>query len=563
MAWLSRLATLALLGLASLLGGWAHAQSQPDAGALRQQLEGGLRAPLPARARPLEPVAPATLTLAAGEQLTVRGFRFEGHSLLTEEALQAAVAGFLNRPIGFAELQQAAQAVAQAYRDAGWIARTFLPRQDITEGWVTVQIVEARFGGVRLDGSAPQRVPAAQVLAHVQARQKVGDKLSANAIDEGLLLADDLPGVAVSGALEPGERDGETRLALRTTDEPAASGELQLDNSGSRSTGAVRLMAQGQLNSPLRRADQLRAQAVLSEGSRYARLAYDWPLDLKGTRLGVNASAMGYRLVGADFAALGSRGRSTSAGVELSRPLVRTRQQNLYLSAAYDFRRYDNSANGVTQSRYGTDGLVLGLNANRFDDLGGGGATTASLALQHGKLALGSPDPGEEASRAGTFKKLRLSLSRRQAITPKLSLTASLRGQYSNRVLDSSERFYLGGPDGVRAYPGNEGSGSRGLMASAELRWAANDRLAASVFADAGQARDPAGAVAAGPAAAAGSTTLKGVGATVSWAGPKGVMARLTLSRRIGENPNPTATGRDQDGSLVRHRAWVQVSLPF
>jgi hypothetical protein len=43
----------------------------------------------------------------------------------------------------------------------------------------------------------------------------------------------------------------------------------------------------------------------------------------------------------------------------------------------------------------------------------------------------------------------------------------------------------------------------------------------------------------------------------------KGPDFRATWARRIGDNPNPTATGNDQDGSLISNRFWLAASLPF
>lgn len=32
---------------------------------------------------------------------------------------------------------------------------------------------------------------------------------------------------------------------------------------------------------------------------------------------------------------------------------------------------------------------------------------------------------------------------------------------------------------------------------------------------------------------------------------------------RIGDNPNPSATGSDQDGTLNRSHWWLSASIPF
>jgi hemolysin activation/secretion protein len=544
---------LLLCSLLWLLGLPALAQTPPDAGAIRRQLEGAASPALPPRAAPLDTAEPAPMTLPDGARVTVRAFRFEGHTLLSDADLAAAVQPWQGRPIGFGELQQATRAVAQAYRAAGWLAHATLPQQDVTDGLVSIRIVEAVYSGVRVGGAPPTRIEVEHVLALVQARAQPGDKLNTRRLDEAMLLADDLPGVVVSGALEPGRQEGETTLVLRVLDEPAASGEVNLDNGGSRSTGSTRLTLQAQLGSPLLRGDQLRGQVAASEGSRYVRLAYNFPVGSLGTRLGANLSALNYRLVDGDFAALGGRGRSESVGLDLRHPLLHSRQQNLYLAANADAKRYSNQAAQATQSRYSAKSLSLGLDGNRYDDLGGGGATTAALHLHRGHVDLGVLDSGENTTVAGRYSKLRFAATRLQSLGPRLSLLAQLRGQVASRQLDSSERLFLGGPDGVRAYPNNEGSGSSGHVASAELRWQMNGAWMASAFADEGRVRDP---------GVAGSA-YRGAGAALAWAGPQGLAARAVVAQRIGHNPRPAANGADQDGTRDKTRVWLQLTKTF
>jgi len=56
---------------------------------------------------------------------------------------------------------------------------------------------------------------------------------------------------------------------------------------------------------------------------------------------------------------------------------------------------------------------------------------------------------------------------------------------------------------------------------------------------------------------------LKGVGLSLGWLDDSGLTIKATYSRRLGDNPNPTLTGTDQDGSFVRDRLWLVVNMPF
>lgn len=539
------------------------AQTFPDAGALQQQIERERQLQLPRQVAPERPATPPQMK-PDGVSVTVREFRFAGNTLLSTERLAPLVASYLNRPLSFAELQAAAAAIANAYLEAGWVVRAYLPQQDIQEGIVTIQIVEAVFGKL-ITTEEPQRLKLSTVLSRFEARQAPGEVVNTEALDRALLLADDLPGVNVAGALQAGTHEGETDLALKLRDEPLMIGEASVDNSGSRSTGENRLNANATLASPLGLGDQLSAHAIHSQGSDYMRVGYSLPVGADGWRVGTNASRLDYELVTAEFRPLHAEGHSTSVGLEASYPVIRSRMRNLYLNLAYDQKRFENRANFATTSDYDIDVFGLALFGNLFDGLGSGGANSASVNLSRGRVDLGgSPNQAADAATTATqgdFTKLRYSLARQQVITPELSLFAAYAGQWANKNLDSAEKFYLGGANGVRAYPTNEGGGSAAQLVNLELRWKLPQALTTTAFYDWGEVtQNVDNAVAA---TYPNRYSLKGYGLSLAWQTRFGINLKATWARRDGNNPNPTTRGKDQDGSLVRDRWWLSASLPF
>ena len=534
--------------LAAAMPQGVSAQTQPDAGALQQQIERERQQQLPGRIAPDKPVAPAAMKAAAGVVVTVKQFRFVGNTLMTSEQLAPVVADYLNRPLDFAQLNAAAAAVADVYRAAGWVVRAYLPQQDIKDDVVTLNIVEAVFGKLKLEGTLSKRVGVRQIDAIFTAQQKPGDALNADTLDRALLLADDLPGVAVAGTLAVGSNERETDLILKLADEPIFVGEAAIDNSGSRSTGESRLTANLNITSPTGMGDLLSSNLIHTQGSDYLRLGYTLPVGNDGWRIGGNVSHLRYELIGADFAALQGRGTSDSAGLEASYPLIRSRLTNLFLNLNYDHKRFDNQSLGATTTRYTIDATAIGLNGNLFDNWGGGGANSAGMVY-----VTGSRD-NDIGTTNQQFSKLKFNLSRQQVITNNVSFFAALSGQESSDRLDSSEKFYLGGVSGIRAYPANEGSGASGVLANFELRWKLPEGVVLTGFHDAGHIRNNDGSA---------SYSLKGSGLSVGWQMPVGVNLKATWARRQGDNPNPSATGKDQDGSLDMNRFWLSASLPF
>ena len=542
-----------------------HAQTRPDAGTVRQQIEQQQRAPLPPEGAQQFAPPPPPLKSIGGTTVTVHRFTFAGNTLLSNDDLLPVVVPFLDRPLDFNELQNAAIAVATAYRKRGWVVRVYLPQQDVTASRVTIQIIEATFGKAVVEGQS-KRISARRIQQMVDAAQTPGKPVSADALDRAQLLISDLPGLSASGRLTEGQNPSETDLVVALTDTHIITGDVTLDNAGARFTGAGRVIVDASLNSALGIGDRADATLLHTQGSDYQRLAYSLPAGNDGWRVGAHGTHLSYRIVTSEFTALDARGTSSSFGLDTSYPIIRSRLKNLYFSASVEDQRFNNQSAGETSSRYSIADGTLGLYGNLFDTLGGGGANSASLTFMEGHVDLGdSPNETADAlttDTGGSFQKFNLTVSRTQTVTARFALFGSLSGQFSNKNLDSSQKLYLGGAAGVRAYPADEGGGSEGVLLNLEAR----ERLPAGFnvvgFFDWGSVRinkdnDFVGA------ASPNTVDLKGAGLSVGWAASFGLSLKATVARSIGTNPNPTSTDDDQDGSHVENRVWVQATMPF
>lgn len=556
--------------LSLLLVGPALAQSVPDAGVLQQQIEQE-RSRLPVTPRPVSKPDPAAPVPAKdGVKVSVSRFEFSGNRLLSESQLAPAVAGFLNRPLSFTELQAAAAAVAEVYRQYGWLVRAYLPQQELQAGVVRIELVEARFGGARIGQDEPDtalRVAPEHVRRMVEHAQAPGEPIHTPSIDRALLLVGELPGVGLKqGSLVAGHREGETDLQLQLANKAAIGGDVRLDNSGSRSTGRERLSANLSLASPAGIGDLLSASLLHTRGSDYGRLAYLWPVGVAGWSMGGNASTMYYRLVGRDFVALEANGHSHTAGLDANYAWWRSQRGAANVSLAAEHKAFDNRSGGATTTHYAIDLASVGVNANLVDVVGSGGRSSISLNLAHGHVDLDdSPNRQADAATtqtAGRFTRLRYALNRVQNLGDYLYLLANVSGQLASKNLDSAEKFYLGGSSGVRAYPSSEGGGSEGRMVNLEL----HARLPAAFdlygFYDWGAVRVNRDNAFDG-GASLNRFALKGAGLGLGWSGADGASLRAGWARRIGRNPNATAAGNDQDGTLVRDRVWLSAAYLF
>lgn len=564
---------LKTIGLAfALLCPFAIAQTAPDAGSLLRQTEKGLTQnpfsiSAPARTQPTQrPAQPGESTI------TVSRFEFAGNKTLSTEQLSPAVDAYLNRALSFSELQQAADAITAAYREAGWVVRAYLPKQSISQGVVTIQVTEAVYGKSFLLGASPIRVASQRLMDMMALAQKPGQAMSARAVDRALLLMDDLPGVGVVGSMVEGEQPGETDVMLSVTDEPLLSGSVSTDNNGSRSTGIERLSGNFSVNSPMNMGDAAALNVLKTQGSDYLRLAYSLPIGLDGLRGGVQVSQMRYELLG-EFASLSGKGTADTAGFNMSYPWLRSQFTNINMALNYDAKKFDNVNSSGPQSKYKVNAAATSVNLSDMDNWAGGGANNASLSLTAGRVNLdGSANQTTDSTGAntqGSYQKLNLGVSRVQTLTSTLNLYVSANAQTASKNLDSSEKIYLGGASGVRAYPSSEGGGTEGQTLTAELRQKLNPQATVTGFYDHGHVKafnDNNKVDGSGLNSGVGpnSYTLKGYGVSVAWQPEKNIDLKATLARRIGESPIASpATGMDGDGTKKINRVWVSASISF
>lgn len=549
---------------ALLLTSWGEslAQSGPDAGRIRQLIEQS-RPSVQPLSKPERPVqAPAPSGASDGLRVSVREFRFVGNTLVDDAQLHAAVQTFVGRELNFSDLQRAANSVAAAYREAGWVVRVFLPEQDIAHGAVTLNIVEARFGQARFEGPAPARVLPSELQAYFTHASKTERTLRTADLERAQLLIEDLPGVRVTGIAVAGEGAGQTDMLLRATDKPLVTGDVGWDNTGARATGSRRATANLYLNSPGLRGELISLNALYSAGSDYARVAMTVPVPLpegrNGLRLGVNGSSLNYKVVDgpSSSANLPIHGHSGSMGLELRYPFLRSLDQNLYLSGHLENKTFFNQDTQV-RSDYASNSFRLDVTGQLLDKLGAGGASNAAVQLLWGQLT-DMTAHNQIDTIARHYHKVNYSVSRNQTLSERHAVLLSLNGQYASQRLDSSERFYIGGAQSVRAYPVSELGGDQGELLSMAWRWTLNPTWSVALFADQGRVLSVATA-----SDASTRWALRGRGLGIDWQGPDGWLARVTWAHRNGSNPQPTSTGTDSDGTLRYNRLWFTTSVNF
>ena len=363
-----------LIGCAGPLG----AQTTPDAGSLVQQVpRSGL---LPRASAPTDS-APPSATRPQGRTVRVTAFQIQGNTLLSTEQLMPSLAPYLNQSLDLAQLEQAAQAVARRYREAGWVVSAYLPAQDITPGLVRIQVEEAKLGALRLGAAEGLRGPQAQAQSYFDALLAPGQPLNADAVERAQRLSSELLGLEVSTTFKKSQTAGATDLDVGLRDKPLLATDLFADNHGARSTGRARLNAMLEWRNPVGGGDIWNMALMHTEGSDSARLGVGLPVGSAGWRVGASLSHYRFHLVSPEFAALDITGSVQSLGLEAAYPLVRQRESSLSLLLNADHKSMDNRSHGQLTSQARTQAATVALQGRQSDaGFGLGAAPLASWA---------------------------------------------------------------------------------------------------------------------------------------------------------------------------------------
>jgi hemolysin activation/secretion protein len=552
-----------LLPIALLALGHVAFAQQPPPGAGGQLLQIP-PAPVAPKAAPefrieqrAEPAAPA----AAADQVKVivNSLRITGASAFSESDLLAQTGFTPGSELTLVDLEAMAAKISRHYHRNGYfVARAYLPAQEIKDNAVTIAVSEGQYGNITLRNTSN--------LSDSLARSRMeglssGDTITELPLESRLLLLSDIPGVQVTSTLAPGASVGTSDLIIDLAPGRRVSGSVDADNAGNPYTGANRIGATIDINNPLGLGDVAELRVLTSgEGLKYARASYQ--LQVGKGQVGVAYSWLDYSL-GKQFESLHAHGTAEIASVFGRYPLIRSRDNNLYAQLAYDHKIFEDKvdATGSVINRK-SDVLMASVYGDHRDQLGGGGFSSYGLTLSAGKLDIQTPAAlaldAATAQTNGNFNKLSFNAARLQNLGGPFSIYGAINGQMASRNLDISEQMELGGMNAVRAYPEGEGFADEGYVATLEARMqlpkfsALPGHLELVGFVDTGTVtlhRNP-------WFAGDNRRTLSGAGVGLNWGEAGNFLVRTSYAWKLGNEK--ALSSPDKSG-----RFWIQAIKYF
>ncbi len=403
-------------------------------------------------------------------QFVLKSVKLLGASLLSTKESKRLFYNYELKSITTNTINDIIATLTHYYHSRGYfLSRVYLPEQEITDGVLTLGVVEGYVGRVAFDESLPKTDVADALVQELIAKKP----LTSADLESFLLRMNDLPGYSVMGVLEPAHLEDEAavKLVLKARDNgPRAS--VSINNYGSRYLGPVQANAaiSGSLM-PLHETSLALGSSLPADELAYLSLRHSWSF---APRLraeifgGYVAAEPGYRLTASDITS-----NTADMGVKLAYQAIRQRDMNLNLALQLDAKNTDGDTfdNPLTRDRIRAARAMMAF--DRVDDWSG--QSIVNLTLSHGLSGMGASSEGDlnlsRAEATPDFKKIELWLTRQQYLGRSFLLTAQLAGQYASDPLYSAEEFGYGGIGLGRAYDPSEIIGDHGIAAGVMLTY--------------------------------------------------------------------------------------------
>lgn len=531
----------------------------PDAGQTSRELQQEREIKKPKAAVPVTTEDAATPSAVKDNTtpIPVTAIHVTGSTIFSASVLEALVADMAGTTTTLAGLEAGIARITNYYREHGYfLTNAYLPAQEIKDGVLQIAVQEGTLSEIKLDNTS--RVKDSRVQDHLTDLNN-GSPLEQAPLDRQLLLLRDTAGIGgVRAILQPGTRVGTSDLLVETTASAPYNARVQVDNYGNYYTGEYRIGASLAINSPLKIGDQLTLRAVGSDRDMaYGRLAYQLPVGADGLRIGAAYAHTQYQL-DREYRIWDAHGTARSSSVFATYPFVMSQTGSLIGSTTYEHRLLKDDIDSVSSKSDKTvNAISIGLMGNHQDDLNEAGQSSFDVLVTSGDLSMDAISRENDAKLQsnGHFTKANYMVNRLQRITNNDTLSATLSGQWAADNLNSSDKFSLGGPYSIRAFPQGEANGDEGNMLNLELRHRILPQLQGVLFYDYGSIKvnhDNYGA-------ADNRRTIAGAGVGVN----AQLFNRLQLDAHLAWRTQGGTPVSEPASAERTPRLWVQLSGEF
>ncbi|MGB0507691.1 MAG: ShlB/FhaC/HecB family hemolysin secretion/activation protein [Pikeienuella sp.] len=410
--------------------------------------------------------------------------QFLGVTSYEASELQEIALGYLGQEVPLTALYDIAGRVQAHYRNDDFIfTRAIVPAQQIEDGIVNIEVIEAVIENAVVEEPGEPIGPV-KVLAEQIVSRLIGQVNPSGALLEDVLFTlNEVPGITRATAVPQAGGAGRGALAIYVNVErDAAEGIIYADNRQTQAVGRGIFGVSYTFNSYGEAADT----TTFSLFNSFYFDNYDLDLDERNTvqvehsailnPSGLKGSA---RLLysqtapGDEQKDVGILGRQILFSLELSQPLVRSKELNLTAAIGAEFL---DSTTDVSLGEINVSDDRLRIASAEIGGLSRDslGYTLFSLEARQGLPILSSTNAGDVKSRGDgstDFTLFRADIERQFVVNDEFSFLLRGSGQFAFQPLFASEEFAIGGLTYGRGFDPSVATGDLGVGASGEMHW--------------------------------------------------------------------------------------------
>jgi hemolysin activation/secretion protein len=421
--------------------------------------------------------APTQPPIGAAEvRFVLTGVEIEGATAYPASELSDHYKKLIGTEVDLTKIYEISREIQTTYRRDGYfLTRVIVPAQTIREGRVRIRVLEGFISEVSVDGDlgAVEELVTSYLKTVTEERP-----IRLATLERALLLANDIPGVSISGLLQPSTTElGAADLVATATRKPF-DGLLVVDNYGDDFTGQWETALGLSSNSFTSLGERVTAVGFATNvfngwSQKVGQLSTSWRLGADGLYLDTIAS-YGDSNPGASLQDLDFKSKTLLLSATAGYPVIRSRNLNFSALVGFDFT--DSNTDVFGTEKFSRDKLRVAHASGVFDFRDSWrGSNAASASFRQGLPILNATRRKDEFKSTpdgtGSSTLVRGTVSRLQGLYGNFTLFGTFAGQYAFNDLLSDQEFDVGGTRFGRGYDQKEISGDQGIGVTTEIQY--------------------------------------------------------------------------------------------
>ena len=392
-------------------------------------------------------------------EFTITNFRLEAPDLyLDKKELVKILQDGMGENKTMTQLNVTLNSLTRYCRSHGYpAAAAYVPAQESSDGMITIRVIPGRYGEIKLDNQTKMKENVARGFIN---GLKSGDIIRTNNLESALYSLSDISGTRAVGVLSPGKEFGTSDLTVRLDKTKGTNTIFYVENYGSQNSGRYRAGLQHNIYDVGGNGGKASVGALVSNADMHNYYVnYEALVGHGGTTLGFGFSRMDYK-IGGVLKNLDANGVAYTFSLFGKRPLYHYSRSGLNLVYGYDYRKLEDNIDLFDRNNQKhTHSVHVGVNGFEHRT---GTSVNYGATVTTGTLGFDTKDAVQQYADShteGRYTKAEANVAVVQRLGNRADVLVKASGQIASKNLDGSEEMYLGGANGVRAYPQGEGEG--------------------------------------------------------------------------------------------------------